>query len=404
MYYEKKPEYVPTLDEAIRMANASGSLRNRAIILTLLSTGLRTSTLRAILYGEVREELERGLGRIHIKIHRGTKKVVPNACKGGIEYDVFTCPEATEALRLYIKQRIRRFGKIDDDEPLFISEPSKLRRLWKKARKPLTSREVQLVVKEAAKRAGIERWKDVTPKSLRKTYESILRSPLADGGRMDWKTQEILMGHKLPGAMHAYYRASVEDLRKECAKLIFTPRGEGETEDVLRVVAEVLGIDFLKLMESSKNMLGRDLSIEEKMQLLKQSVKDIVSKIKNAERIERKATSPERSTENPQLASLTPSNRLSINQTSAGQTLLVEKSTQNNFTQEKSKAKNLRCKNQKGNKFMLEKQEQSKPTKLTFYMSPKNQKPTIKKIDKQSLPTGNKKSKSQSKFDLLHFI
>ncbi|RLI41222.1 hypothetical protein DRO69_11840, partial [Candidatus Bathyarchaeota archaeon] len=173
----------------------------------------------------------------------------------------------------------------------------------------------------------------------------ILRSPLADGGRMDWKTQEILMGHKLPGAMHAYYRASVEDLRKECAKLIFTPRSEGETEDVLRAFAEVLGIDFLKLMESKKNMLGRDLSIEEKMQFLKQPVKDIISQIKNIERIERKTTSPERSTEQPQLANLTPPTGLSINQTSAGQTLLlVEKSIRNNFTQEKSKAKNLRCK------------------------------------------------------------
>lgn len=45
-------------DEVYAMADATGSLRNRAVILFLWSSGLRVSTLCAL--GDVAEELERG--------------------------------------------------------------------------------------------------------------------------------------------------------------------------------------------------------------------------------------------------------------------------------------------------------------------------------------------------------
>jgi hypothetical protein len=44
--------YVPSVEEANKMAECATSLRDRAIILTLVSTGLRTSTLTAILFGK----------------------------------------------------------------------------------------------------------------------------------------------------------------------------------------------------------------------------------------------------------------------------------------------------------------------------------------------------------------
>jgi len=246
LYYHQRPEYIPTLQEILSMANSSGSLRNRAIILTLFSTGLRNSTLRAIRYGDVREELEKGLDIIHILVSKEMKRLDPNACKGGHEYDIFTNLEATKSIRLYIKERIRRFGKIDDDEPLFISEPSKLRGRWRKFHKILTASELQLIVKEAAQRAGIENWINVRPHVLRKNFNTILRSPLVDENRLDVQTQEILVGHKLPGSMHFYYRASTEDLRKEYAKLVFTPPNEKMAEiiEVLNAIARTLGVDI----------------------------------------------------------------------------------------------------------------------------------------------------------------
>jgi len=277
-FFRKRPEYIPTLLEAFRMANVAGSLKNRAIILVLLSTGLRNSTLRAILYGEIKEELDRGLDSIHIKVHRGMKQIVPNACKDGIEYSIFTCPEATEAIRLYVKDRVRKFGEIDGQEPLFIPVPGRLRRR-ERGCKPLTSREIELIVKEAAKRAGIDEWKAVTPTCLRKTFESVLRSLFVDGSRMDLKTQEIFMGHKLPGSMYFYYnRSNVADLREAYSKLVFTSldKGRFEASESLRIIAETLGIDFDRLVEGRERDLGSELNSGERLQFLQETVREVV--------------------------------------------------------------------------------------------------------------------------------
>ena len=43
------------------MALASGSARNKALILALYTSGLRNSTLRTLLYRDVKDELEKGL-------------------------------------------------------------------------------------------------------------------------------------------------------------------------------------------------------------------------------------------------------------------------------------------------------------------------------------------------------
>jgi integrase len=71
-----RPEYMPTLEEGVKMTNAASSLRNRAIILFLISSGLRVAALCAILYGEVKEELEKGVECLHLRVHGGMKRIV----------------------------------------------------------------------------------------------------------------------------------------------------------------------------------------------------------------------------------------------------------------------------------------------------------------------------------------
>jgi len=318
-----RDEYIPTLDEARRMANVAGSLRNRAIILFMISTGLRNATLRAVLYGEVKEELEKGLANILIKVHATMKSVVSSACKGNIEYSVFTSEEATEALRLYIDDRRRRFDEIHDQEPLFPSEYNRLSRR-ERVCKPLTGRELQVIVKKAAAKAGIKEWMNVTPHCLRKTFESVLRSRLADGGRLDVKTQEYFMGHILAGSMDTYFdKSKVDELRKEYGKLIFTTHDGGKVEalESLRVVVEALGIDCAQLTDSKKGELGRDLNSEEKLQLLQETAKQVVRRFMDVNKFEGKVPSV------PELSKRTPGT-----QGSMGQTLLIpmDKQIKNN--------------------------------------------------------------------------
>jgi integrase len=276
-----KPEYIPTLEETRRMANVAGSLRNRAIIFLMLSTGLRNGTIRALLFGDVKDELEKGQQNILIKVHKGMKKTVFSACKGNIEYCVFTSVEATEALNLYINHR-RIFGEPQDGEILFCSEHNRLSRK-ERANKPLTARELQIIVKRTAQKADIKEWKNVVPHGLRKTFESVLRSQFADGGRLDLKTQEYFMGHILGGSMDTYFdKTKVDELRKEYAKLIFRPQEQVKVDfESLQNIAGAIGIDCTQLEESKKKELGRALSDVEKFNILQEAFKQTVRVLKS---------------------------------------------------------------------------------------------------------------------------
>ncbi|MBN1244304.1 tyrosine-type recombinase/integrase [Candidatus Bathyarchaeota archaeon] len=289
-----RPEYIPTLAEALKMADVAGNLKNRAIILVLFSTGLRVSTLCAILYSDIKNELERGTDMLQVRVYSEMKKIVPNACKGRIEYTTFTSPEATEAIRLYLKERARKYGEIGDKEPLFIPEVGRLRRI-KRSIRPLTSREVQLIVKAAARKAGLENWKNVTPHALRKTFSSwVLRTTLRDGGTLEAKTQEVLMGHRLPGSQDVYYdRTKPEELRKEYSRLNFTPRIEGRLEpsEILKIMSDALGIDFLQMLSSKKMSLNRDLTSGEQLHLIKEALQKGINEFKATKYLEEKQQS-----------------------------------------------------------------------------------------------------------------
>jgi len=239
--YRKVPEYIPTKDEVYRMADAAGTPRNRAVILVLWSSGLRVSTLCALNYGDVAEELERGEPYVMIPVYPEMKQRVPDACKGRIPYYTFICPEACEALKNYLREREEKYGPVRWDDPLFHSEWT----LWdrgERSSKRLGRRAVGLIVKRAARLAGIREWGHVTPHCLRKAFESVLRSPTIDGGRLDKGTQEYFMGHILPGTQDVYYdKTKVEFHRNEYAKLDFS-RGKPPT----KVTDKIIHIDNLE--------------------------------------------------------------------------------------------------------------------------------------------------------------
>jgi integrase len=222
--YRKKPEYIPTPEEIYKMAYSAGSSKNKAMVLALYTSGLRNSTLRAILYGDVREELQKN-EVVKISVTPEMKRLDDDACKNGIAYYTFISSETVQSLKEYLAQRLLEYGSIEDTEPLFISTstnvPPTVRRhtLVKK-------RSLDELVKRAAKNAGIPKWKDVYPHCLRKAFESALRN-----AGLDLKDQEFLMGHILPGTMDTYYdKTKVEQLRPKYAKVNFFPE-RGLSED-----------------------------------------------------------------------------------------------------------------------------------------------------------------------------
>jgi len=234
-------EYIPTKVEVYRMADSACSLRDRTIILMLYSSGLRNSTLRALRVRDVKEELLAGQDAIKIPVYPGMKEVDPNACKGGIVYYTFLCDEGTQALRLYLEDRKERFGGISDEEPLFCTEHNQLPREQRRKR-PITSRELQIIAKSAAKRAGLPKWNLVHPHAFRKSYERILRTQLIDGSNMDVKTQEFFMGHVLPGSQDNYYDSSkIEEMRVLYSNLRW---GRSVVENKFRLLRAVVARAF----------------------------------------------------------------------------------------------------------------------------------------------------------------
>ena len=218
----KKSEYIPLKREAYGMADASGSTRNRALILCLWSSGLRVSTLSALNYGDLSNDLENDEPIIRVPVYPEMKLHVPDAAKGSVPYYSFISSEAGAALRVYLRERKEQYGPINVDDPLFHSQWH-LYRHGDRSNRRLGRRGIGLIVKRAAKLAGLKEWASVSPHCLRKAFESVLRSNTVDGGRMDAGTQQFLFGHVLPGSQDVYYdRSNVDYHRSEYGKLDFS--------------------------------------------------------------------------------------------------------------------------------------------------------------------------------------
>jgi site-specific recombinase XerD len=149
------------------------------------------------------------------------KLIDSNACKGNVPYFTFTCDEATQAIRLFLQERKEKYGEIRGREPLFNSDYNQISKLERRS-KVMTSRQLQLVVKSCAQKAGLSQWASVKPHCIRKASETIYHSELVGGGLLDYKTQEFFMGHILPGSEDTYFdKTKIEALRAQFAKLNF---------------------------------------------------------------------------------------------------------------------------------------------------------------------------------------
>jgi site-specific recombinase XerD len=273
--YRKRREYVPTSSEIHDMALASGSTRNKALILALYTSGLRNSTLRALLYRDVKEELEKGMEVVKLPVYPEMKKVDVGACKSNIPYYTFISKEATEALREYLDERKRVHGRIENEEPLFASE-SKNVPLVIRRRTSVMKKSLEAIVKRSARKAGIKRWREVYPHCLRKAFESALRN-----AGLDLKDQEFLMGHILPGTQDPYYDSTkVEDLRKKYMQVNFFPQSSYPTEELRKKqvldTARLLGFPEEKIKrveEALAKYANVDEAIEEIRKLSLQGYK-----------------------------------------------------------------------------------------------------------------------------------
>lgn len=180
-------------EEVERLMQSAGNrdslvdLRNRAILETLYSTGLRVSELT-------------GLNRDDINLKRGEFSVKG---KGGKTRLVFLSDDAIEWLNKYLAKRS------DPDPALFVRTDRRKNKDIEKTKDHslrLTPRTVQRVIDQCARKAGIT--KTVTPHTLR---HSLATEMLRNGA--DIRSVQAILGHSSITTTQIYTHITDTQLR-----------------------------------------------------------------------------------------------------------------------------------------------------------------------------------------------
>ena len=186
-----------TVDEAFRLVESPGeehddpSLRDRAILELLYSSGIRVSEL----VGLNLKQLDLDLGLVRVMGKRKKERIAPVGSK------------AMESLRAYLKER----GEMEEEEPLFVNSRGGR----------LTSRSVGRLVKKYTKRAGI--FRNISPHTLRHTFAT----HLLDSGADIREIQEML-GHASLSTTQRYTHLTLGKLMEVYDKA--HPRSFGAAE------------------------------------------------------------------------------------------------------------------------------------------------------------------------------
>ena len=270
-------EIIPTKEQIYRMADSAGNLRDRAIILCLWQSGVRVGCLVRWNYELVADQLFQKTGAsmrlpVHLRITENVDTKLRSFDMG--YYYTFLGREAAEALRDYLRWRMKQGKKLLRETPIFVSHATTVRG------KRLRTGSVRSVIKRCAKDAGLDS-KGVWTHCLRKAFRKVLNN-----SNIDDDTREALMGHRLPGSRGSYFDShDTEEIAQKYARCNFsrlgaTLREEAKKEMLLtmwREQAKMFGIDPMKVKIEKEKKLGKGLSLDEELKLLTIEIKKLTN-------------------------------------------------------------------------------------------------------------------------------
>jgi|Deesub1362B_J571_1020462.scaffolds.fasta_scaffold00003_325 integrase len=254
--YKDTEDRIPTKDELKDLINTA-DLKTKAIILILISSGIRIGVLTKLKLRNIDFDSE------PIKI------VIPAELnKGKRKYFTFITPEASNILRLYLDHRKKK-EKLTENSHLFTT----------KYGTPYSERVLEEVLRRHIKRhIALKRLEgtkdnryDIHIHSFRKFFKTMLE---ISGVKRSFI--EFLMGHKGPYLNESYFRPFEEDVKNEYKKaipnltIIETVKQDIEElrKQQLLDIAKLLGFPEEKI-KKMEDILAKSRNIDEAIEEIK---------------------------------------------------------------------------------------------------------------------------------------
>jgi len=280
---------VPTLDEVKQMVEVSNSTLQRAILLVSAQSGQRAGVICSLRYGMVREILEENKHPASIEITPNLKDRFGNLInKHRASYNFFVGKDSIDAIKNYLRTRENTFGKIQDDDFLFVSEKP-----FRGQAVPLDQDAVNKLVKRAAivaklmkvpqrgKRASIHHH------CLRKFWQTTMEQ-----AQVPKPWYESMMGHKVGGNDASYSKPTMDQLKEAYERaeyyLSITPTARSEQElkksiflASLRKQAHLFGIDPAKIRIEKQRELGLDPTKDQEIDALENELAQMGEKLQD---------------------------------------------------------------------------------------------------------------------------
>jgi integrase len=235
---------VPYTREELQTLVEHASPRTKAIILTMLSAGLRIGAVPSLRIKDLQRIDDKGLYRV--QVYADSKRD---------RYTTFTTPEAAKAIDAYIKTREIAGEVIKPDSPLFRTQFD-TRNNANGSIKPITKNGVYKAIEQLVVSVGIRKVKHQTElggytgthgKPLTHSFRKIMNTSLVRAGCKP-VVVELLLGHDL-GLQQNYLRLSTDELCDEYCKalnMLTVSQEKQLLQEVSKLRSEISDVGMLK--------------------------------------------------------------------------------------------------------------------------------------------------------------
>lgn len=268
-------EDIPTIDH-VREAVKVSDIRDKAILLLMLSSGMGSGEIRHLKYEDFINSVsdyidlsdpdKLNIPKVVYELRKiedliGTWKI--HRYKTGMPYITFNSPESTQAIVDYLSHRENNNKEIKNlDDPLFVSS----RRIQ------ISSQGLVFVFRRINERAGFGRSKErnrrfFTSHTLRKLFTSTLYNKGIDQLAVDW-----MLGHKINPVTEAYFKNDPQTLKAKYMEAV-----ENLTLEKVKV-KNVTTQEYDLLIRDSKEKDGKITSLEGRVESLEAMLKKALEK------------------------------------------------------------------------------------------------------------------------------